>query len=181
MSLSPEAIGDSATALEARNIRAALDVRERELGQKGGAWDEINARTMELILSHTPALLADCPVEILGPLRVAAAMMELWGTNTIRHFVNIEGEIDYRFSAAAIANMMHSHGCFLRELESLREKGFTQVSLLGTKDPDDCLACQEAHGAIFTIDSVPELPLAACRCETGYGCRVMVCAYLPDS
>jgi hypothetical protein len=174
--LSTEALGYSAAALQSGDLNAALAVRDREYGQNGGTFDDSVVRTMELILIRTPALLGDCPQEILEPLRIAAAMMELWGTNRIREFVTIEGELDYRFDAEAIGHMLHSHACCLESLERFREVGINRVKLLGSHDSDDCEACREADGASFTIDTVPELPLATCRCETGYGCRVIVVA-----
>jgi hypothetical protein len=171
--LSAEALGYSATALQAHDLKAALAIRDREYRQTGSAFDDAIVRTMQLILDRTPALLADCPQEILAPLRVAAAMMELWGTNNIRQFVSIEGELNYRFDAETIAHSLHSHASFLNRMEGFRESGFTHVSFLGTKDDDNCEACRASDGLRFTIDEVPELPLANCRCETGYGCRII--------
>jgi hypothetical protein len=175
--LTIEALAHSAAALQSRDFKAALDVRDREYGPGHGTFDDCVVRTMELILSRTPALLSDCPPEILEPLRVAAAMMELWGVSGIRQFVSIDGELDYHFEPKAIANMLHSHACFLRSLEGFRRSGITTVKLLGSGNLDDCEACRAADGGIFTIDTVPELPLATCRCETGYGCRVIVIAH----
>jgi hypothetical protein len=175
--LSAEAIAYSAAAIQARDLKEALRIRDREYGQDDGTFDDFTFRTMELILNHTPALLADCPPEYIEPLRIAAAMMELWGTNSIRHFAIIDGELDYRFDENAIAYNLLSHACFLRSLENFREVGLTNVKLRGSGNADDCKACRAADGATFTIDTVPELPLATCRCNTGYGCRVIATAF----
>ena len=174
--ISEEALAYSATALQSGDLQAALAVRNREYHQTDGSFDEPIVRTMEHILKSTPALLADCPRQVLEPLRIAAAMMELWGTNGIRAFVTIEGELDYRFGTDAIAHMLHSHGCFLRSLEDFRLVGISGVRLLGAHCSDDCEACQSADGSSFTIDTVPELPLVACTCKDRYGCRVIVIA-----
>jgi hypothetical protein len=174
--LSAESIGYSAAALQAGDVHEAIAVRNREFGQESGSLDDSVVRTMELILSRTPALLADCPPQVLEPLRIAAAMMELWGENSIRHFVTIEGELDYRFGTDAIAHMLHSHGCFLRSIEEFRRVGISSVRLLGAHGSDDCEACLAADGKPFTVDTVPELPLADCTCEDRYGCRVIVIA-----
>ncbi len=174
--LSQEALAYSASALQSGDVQAALTVRNREYHQTGGSFDDSIARTMEHILKSTPALLVDCPQQVLEPLRIAAAMMELWGTNSIRDFVTIEGELDYRFGTDAIAHMLHSHGSFLRSLEDFRRVGISSVKLLGSHGSHDCEACQAADGSAFTIDTVPELPLATCTCEDRYGCRVIVIA-----
>jgi hypothetical protein len=174
--LSTEALADSAAALQSGDVQAALAVRNREYSQEGGSFDDSVVRTMGHILSGTPALLADCPQHVLEPLRIAAAMMELWGSNSIRDFVTIEGQLDYRFGTDAIAHMVHSHGCFLRSLEDFRRVGISGVKLLGAHGSDDCEACRAADGRSFSIDTVPELPLATCTCDDRYGCRVMVIA-----
>jgi hypothetical protein len=174
--LSAESIAYSAVALQNGDAHEAITVRNREFNQESGTFDDSIIRTMEFILGRTPALLADCPSEVIEPLRIAAAMMELWGENSIKRFVTIEGELDYRFGTDAIAHMLHSHGCFLRSIEEFRRVGISRVSLLGAKGSDDCAACSAADGKSFTVDTVPELPLVDCTCEDKYGCRVIVVA-----
>lgn len=173
---SSDSIAYSAAALQAGDVQEALAVRNREFRQGSGTFDDSVVRTIEFILGHTPALLADCPSEVLEPLRIAAAMLELWGESSIRRFVTIEGELDYRFGTDAIAQMLHSHGCFLRSLEDFRRVGISRVSLLGPHSSDDCAACRAADGMKCTVDSVPQLPLSDCTCENRYGCRLTVIA-----
>jgi hypothetical protein len=170
------AIVASATALQEGDINGALAVRDAEYHQACSAFDDVVSRRVELMLSHTPQLLRDCPSAILEPLRVTAALMELWGVSSIRQFVTIEGESDYRFDPPAIANMLHSHGCYLQKLEDLRRLGFLLVRLQGSGHSDDCEVCLAADGMSFSIDTVPELPLTTCSCKTGYGCRVIMLA-----
>jgi hypothetical protein len=174
--ISYEALARSTAALQAGDVLAALVVRNGERHQEGGAFDDSTATTIGYILGRTPALLADCPVEMREPLRIAAAMMELWGTDGIGEFATIEGTFDYRFGTDAVAHMLHLHGSFLRTIDELRRVGITRVALQGAHGPDDCEACRTADGMVFPIDEVPELPLAACTCRDRYGCRVIVTA-----
>lgn len=178
--LSTQALGDSAAALQAGDVSTAIAVRNREYRQEKGTFDESVEREIGCILQRTPKLLADCSPKILEPLRIAAALMTLWGTSTIRGFVTIEGESTYRFEPEAIALMLSSHGNFLHRLEEMRRIGVTRVKLIGSGWEEDCPACRAVHGKSFNIDDVPELPLVDCRCETGYGCRVGVVAVEPD-
>jgi len=173
--ISQTALAESAAALQAKDIGLALDVCAAERGVRS-PFDDSTTAVLELILCRTPQILNDCPAAIMGPLRVAAAMMELWGTNTIKDFVTIEGIWDYRFDASEVAFLMHAHASFLHRLATFRELGIHQVALLGSKDPADCDACRAANGQRFTISTVPELPLKDCECETGYGCRVIMIA-----
>ncbi len=179
--LSQDSIAYSAAALQAGNVREALAIRNQEFQQNGGPFDETVVRTLELILTKTPTLLFDCPEKVLEPLRVVAAMMELWGENDLQHFMTVEGVLDYRFSISAIAHLLHSHGSFLAKLEEFRRAEISHVRFLGADGPYDCDACRNANGMKFPIDSVPELPLVACTCEDEYGCRVIVAADLDDA
>ena len=175
-SVSQEALADSAAALQSGDIDAALLVRNREEHRGPSDFDDTTIEVIRLTLERTPVLLRDCPPEYLAPLRIAAAMMELWGTNNIRHFVRIEGEIDYRLDEEGIAHSLHSHACFLARIQSIGEAGIGRVKLLGSGDPTDCDACCAAHDQVYDIADVPELPLADCRCESGYGCRLVAIA-----
>ena len=181
MTLSAQALYDSSEALQSRDVKTALAVRDREYRKDGNVFDDSIIRTIEFILSSTPELLTDCPLEVLEPLRIAAAMMELWGLNTLKPFVTIDGEWDYRFGAEAVVRMLLSHGCFLRTLESYRKTGFTTVELLDSRDPDACEACRSANGQKFPINDVPELPLVTCRCQTRYGCGLIIIVRKEDN
>jgi len=178
--LSAQALYDSATALQAGDVKAAIAVRNREPREDTGALAQPIESQLGFILQRTPKLLADCPPKILEPLRIAAAMMILWGTSNIREFVTIEGESTYRFVPEAIALILFTHGCILHRLEEMRGLGITRVQLVGSGLEEDCEACRAANGAIFNIDDVPELPLVNCRCKTGYGCGVGVVPVEPD-
>ena len=171
---SADAIAYSAAALQSGDVQEALEVRNREFRQATGSFDESIVRTMQLILTCTPQMLADCPTEVVEPLRVAAAMMELWGTNTIRDFVTIDGEIDYRLDAQKIAHMLHMHGNFLRAVKDFRGSGITRVELIRSGNSRDCKECRALGGKLFSVDEVPELPLATCRCKDG--CALWVVA-----
>ena len=174
--ISQEALAYSAAALQNGDIQGALLVRNREERHGPSPFDDTTIEVIKLILERTPALLSDCPQDLLAPLRIAAAMMELWGTSNIRQFVTVEGEIDYRLDEEGIAHSLHSHAVFLSRIESMRLAGIKRVKVLGTGDPGDCEACRAVDGRAHNMDDVPELPLAECRCESRNGCRLSVVA-----
>src|SRR5438105_7633177 len=109
--ISSEAITASATAVRAGDVRLALSVRNHEYAQDGGVFDDSVRRTIEYILGKTPRVLADCPKRVLSPARLAAAMMELWGTNRLREVASDSDSTGYRFDRATIAHMLLSHAC----------------------------------------------------------------------
>jgi hypothetical protein len=171
------AIKESMAALESGDAHRAFEIRNLVYGEEAGS-NVSTQRIVELILTRTPALFVGYPAEVLQPLRIAAALMELWGTNTIADQVRNEGTPDQRFSPQAIGHMLHSHACFLKKLEEFKAVGIKRVEFLGSKDPADCKACQEANGQSYTTEDVPELPLTTCQCKSPYGCRLKVIAYV---
>jgi hypothetical protein len=177
--ISSEAIAASTTALQAGDAQAALGVRNSEFGQESGVFDDSIRCTIEYILCKTPQALADCPQPVLAPVRIAAAMMELWGTNRLRDVTSAADTADYRLERSTIAHMLLSHASFLRSLADFRRVGISRVRLLAARLPDDCRTCRAADGKAFCIDVVPELPLVRCRCKGG--CRVIVITDYPNA
>lgn len=49
------------------------------------------------------------------------------------------------------------------KLNELRLAGIKFVGVLGSNGPDDCEACRKISGQKFTLESVPPLPLPACK------------------
>src|SRR5262245_37927387 len=105
---SPGTIRQSMAALQSADAKGALEIRNMELGEDPAALDPSRLRILELILTRTPAVLADYPPALLQPLRIAAALMELWGTNEIPDYVKIDGGPEQRFSPQAIGHMIHA-------------------------------------------------------------------------
>jgi hypothetical protein len=172
--ISKEGLEQSAGALQSGDVQAALAVRNREYNRGSGTFYESQLRVIVHILNSTPSLLADCPQAALYPMRIEAAMIELWGENRIRNFVTVEGNLDYRFGKEAIVSMMHSHGLFLRTLEDFHRSNISKVMLFSFHKPDECEACHDADGSSYTVETVPELPLANCTCTNRFGCQVWV-------
>ena len=172
------AIKESMAALESGDASRALEIRKLVYGEEAGAGDVSTQRILELILTRTPALFDGYPPEVLHPLRIAAGLMELWGTYTIPDQVRIDDIPEQRFSPQAIGHMLHSHACFLKKIEEFSAVGIKRVEFIGSKDPTDCQACQEADGQSYTTEDVPEIPLKTCQCKSPFGCRLKVIAYV---
>jgi len=87
--ISQEALARSATALQAKAVAEALHIRGAEQGFT--SFDRSSVAVIEFTLHRTQTILHDCPAGIIKPLRVGAAMMELWGRNNIKDFVQSKG------------------------------------------------------------------------------------------
>ncbi len=177
--ISPEAIAATTAALQARDVAGALRARNREYGQSSGTFDDSVCCTIEFALGRTPKALADCPQHALEPARIAAAMMELWGTNRLKEVTSAADMWDYRLDRATVAHMLLSHASSLRSLQAFRHAGISRVKLLAARLPSDCCTCRAADGKAFPISTVPELPLLRCRCDGG--CKVIVIADSPHA
>ena len=172
--ISADALGYSTAALQAGNIAEAIAIRNQKEGIVAGSNDHLIAKKIEILLSRTPKALADCPTDILEPLRIVAALMTLWGVNSIRQFATIEGELGYRMSAEAVAQSLSTYAAFLGAIQGFKEVGIEKVELLPAGLPDECETCRATNGKVYPVDQVPELPLEGCSCEKW--CRVWVVA-----
>ena len=162
MAINDEALSVAVEALSRSDIPAAINACKSD---RGSLFDEPGVeRELDFILSRTPKILADCPEHILSPLRIATALMVLWGVSSIRRFIKIEGDYTYRYPAEAVAHLLSSHASYLLRLASIEEAGIKKVQILNADLPDECAVCRKISRRHFTIADVPELPLADCTC-----------------
>lgn len=107
-------------------------------------------------------------------MRVAAAMIHLWGTNNpsawIRDGIDEEGcEFDVE------ARMLLFHAMHQRRLADLKSVGITRVKILGSGWSEDCEVCRSDWDKLYPIDQCPSLPHEECTCEEN-GCRCVAVA-----
>ena len=88
----------------------------------------------EWIARLTPAIICDCPSEIIEAARIGAGMMGLWETNSTRNYLKIEGEWTYRLSLDVIARMLIFRASTERSLAGFKNSGFEEVVVLGDED-----------------------------------------------
>jgi hypothetical protein len=174
MAVDNEAVSLASDALSRSDIAAAISACKSD---RGSLFDEPGLhREVEFILIRTPQILADCPKHILGPLRIATALMILWGVSTIRRFIAVEGHYTYRYSAEAVAHSLSSHAAYLCRLAQIRETGLRNVQILRADLPEDCAVCRHTSERHFTVDDVPELPLIDCTCPDYCKCVLIAVA-----
>jgi hypothetical protein len=172
------ALVESKTALKVRDLDRALAICNKENSRDRGVNDEATARKIELILDRTPTVLSDYPSGIMDSLRVATAMMELWGENVLLNEAMTPEALDQQVDPETVVHLLHSHASYLYSIERCRSLGITKVRVIGSPDEDNCDACIAVLDKVFALDQVPELPLADCGCRTIYGCRLFIGAEL---
>jgi hypothetical protein len=125
------------------------------------------------IFEKTPAILNGISEEILGPLRLAAGMICLLGTNKTSPWLPVGYETGVRFDADTAARMLLFYGSHLRRMNQLNDtdlNGFIKgVEFSCINSDDSCAACRKMNGRKFKIRNFPELPYP--KCTSKMGCR----------
>jgi len=174
MAINHEALSVASEALSRSDTRAAINACKSD---RGSLFDEPGVeRELDFILTRTPRILADCPEHILAPLRIATALMVLWGVSSIRRFITVEGDYGYRYPAEAVAHLLSSHASYLFRLAQMAEVGIQNVQILHADLPDECAVCRNISRRRFSIAEVPELPLIDCTCPDYCKCVLIAVA-----
>src|SRR5438132_2515067 len=125
---------------------------------------------IDFVLTRTPQALADCPDDILRPIRIAASLMLLTGCALrIHRFIATDSDYSYRYNPESVERLLSSHASYLVRRASIATARIKTVQILSSGLPDVCSACHEISQRRFGIGDVPELPLTDCTHPDG--CR----------
>ena len=171
MPINPDALADATDALLHSDIMGAIKACKSDRGDLFG--EEGLAEEVRLILTQTPKALSDCPDSILNPLRVATALMVLWGTSSLRSLISIEGDYPYRRTPDAVAHLLCSYAGHVLKLSQWRRTRISKVKVLASGLAADCSICRKASQKTFPIADAPELPHANCRCRDWCKCSLL--------
>jgi len=153
----------------------ALQVFPRGMGidWKNHDWAP-DIESLKTIFNSTPAILLRIDELRLKQLRLAAGMMQLWGTNTALHWFpeGIDTGINLDWDAAC--RMFVFHSSYIRNMTNYREMGARTVEVLGVIDENTCSECRRISGKKYPLASVPELPFAKCTSEIGCRCTTVI-------
>lgn len=125
------------------------------------------------IFEVRPSILRDMPDDRWETVRIAAAMMELWGTNSARAWLPKGFDTGTRFDPSTAARMVLFHVCHLRTLKHCQEMGDKRVNILTAGAGSSCDRCLEMEGKKFPLEKVPELPHPECEHELGCRCLII--------
>lgn len=111
----------------------------------------------------------------LEPLRIGAAMMELWGENTASKWLPPNFETGLSIDNDSAARMLLFNSQNKETLKQYGESGVAQyVEILAANDPNTCESCKKLQGKRYKLSEAPKLPNPNCTYKLG--CR---CIYLP--
>ena len=129
---------------------------------------------LESIFGSKPKILARLDQGKLGPLRLAAGMMSLWGTNKARGWLPPGFETGLVMDSDSAARMLLFHARHQADLEKYRKIGAVKsVKILTANDQRHCEACRELDAKTYKLSEVPELPYEKCTSEMGCRCNAV--------
>jgi hypothetical protein len=161
---------------EASLTMAAYEAKQARPRGIGIDWKHYNpSRDMEIlntIFRSKPRIIAQLGDEKLEALRIGAAMMALWGTNTAKQWLPANFETSLPFDNDTAARMILFYAIHKRTLEGYHDTGLKYVEVFPA--PDSCESCKKLAGKQYRLAEAPELPNPSCTHELG--CR---CTFLP--
>ena len=126
---------------------------------------------LEVIFGRTPKILGKVDEGQLGPLRLAAGMAHLWGTNQFEEWLPLGFKSGPKMDNDAAARMLMLLGIHEATIAGYRRSGVVgEVEILVARDERLCDACASIADKRFKLDEVPELPYEHCTSETGCRC-----------
>lgn len=120
--------------------------------------------------SKPPKIIANLGNEKLEVVRIAAAMMALWGTNRAKKWLPDDFETGLPFDSDTTVRMLQFQAVHKDTLERYHSSGVKYIEVLPVSD--SCESCQKMAGK-HKIAEAPELPNP--NCTHKMGCR---CCYL---
>jgi hypothetical protein len=119
-----------------------------------------------------PKIIERLSNDKLEVVKIATAMMELWGDNKAKKWLPDNFETGLPFDGDAIVRMIEFQAVHKSTLERYRNEGIKRVEIYPSGD--SCEACKLLAGKRYKIKDALELPYE--HCTHKMGCR---CGYLP--
>jgi hypothetical protein len=152
----------------------ASQVFPRGLGIDWKNYDaESGVETLKSIFHSTPRILQRIEDERLRELRLAAAMMNLWGVNTSERWLSANFKTGIHIDSDSACRMFIFHAAHMRSMRNYKRAGIKTVEISAVGDARSCEACQKIDGKKYKLANVPELPYAKCTCDIGCRCTVL--------
>ncbi len=124
-----------------------------------------------VIFGRTPKILGKVDEGQLGPLRLAAGMAHLWGTNRFEEWLPPGFTTGLKMDNDAAARMLMFLGIHKATIADYKSSGVVgEVEIHAARDERLCDACASMADKRFKLDEVPELPYEHCTSETGCRC-----------
>jgi hypothetical protein len=138
----------------------------------------LDEKVIQSIFDRTPKAVSHLPEETLDSLRIAAAMMRLWGTNKGKHWLPVDVCQTLSVDPEIVLRSFLFAGLGDSQLDNYRR---ISDGVIGVRIAvqirctiDSCEACKSVAYKTYSLDNAPSLPIDDCTHKKG--CR---CCYLP--
>jgi|GEM_PF-1808914 len=168
-----EAVAKTVTALLNDDVELAASIASSYHGGAGSLYENESVNIVRFILDHDYTPDPTIKPGVLGPLRIVAAAMELWGEVDIKDIADVTGSWKYKYTPETVTHLLYTAGLEQHRLQRLREMGIQEVEIRSSQKNGLCPACQSDLGLPFPIDRAPFLPHPACSCEGSCHCRYL--------
>jgi hypothetical protein len=167
-------LGDYPGAVRAVVAFEKTQIFPRGLGIDWNTYDvDEEVKVLRTIAASVPESLTAIAVEPLRRLRVAAEMMELWGTNSAAQWIPQNFSTGIRLDPESAARMLLVHGYHRRNMDQYVLGNVRSVEVLSARDDRVCSYCVQISGRSYRIKDVPELPYNRCTGEVGCRCTTI--------
>ncbi len=166
---------------EAAYVVANFEARQVFSRGLGIDWEEHDltrdVAILAVIFEGKPKILDGLPEEERGPLRVAAAMMYLWGKNDLTMGWLPDGfSTNLRFDNNTAARMILFHAQHQVQLREYQQESSIIKGVMIQCAKDSCPTCRKHQGKMYRLtrlDRIPELPIPGCTHEMGCRCTLI--------
>src|SRR5208337_4967032 len=114
-----------------------------------------NLDVLQIIFSAHLSRHAQFEENLIFNLRIGAAMMQLWGENDPRPWLECSSD---QFDLVVESRMLLFHALEKTRLKQIKDVGIRWVSVLSSRNGDECSICQSDTGKKYSVNSVPILP-----------------------
>jgi hypothetical protein len=136
------------------------------------------AASLRHIFSFTPAILKAVPMDVTNILRPPAAMLLLWGINSVRGLVPENLDTGTHFDPDITARMLLFSSLHRTSLEEMVNAKLDKVEVEVGCDESTCSNCRALRDKVYSITKVPALPYE--HCTSKRGCRCTIVAFFDD-
>lgn len=128
---------------------------------------------LELIFESKPAILRGVSNSQFEQLRISAAMMHLWGVNTVKKWFSMDFQTGTHLNIDAASRMILFHASHLSNMKEYLLNEVKTVEIIGTEDNRNCAECKKISKKKYRLENTPELPYAKCTCLDGCRCLAL--------
>ena len=166
----PEAVSKSLKSLLSHDIETAVSISSNFSGGAGSLFDNETADIVRFILEHDYTPDSSISSDVIAPLRVIAAAMELWDDLNLADHADVSGNWEHKHPPELVTRLLHAAGLQQHRLERLRQMGAREISIRSNRRSGHCPVCQADLGKSFPAALAPPLPHLDCSCEASCDC-----------